>query len=181
MSVNRRSSSSAARVPVPASAVSNRGVPTPRTRGAHSNPASLPGGYANVPGNVAIESVSQTSTLTTPVLRGASAESLTARRIRTTYQRLNPSASPAQRIRRDVAERRDRMEESPDGQETNQQCPWSDENSSQDKTDAWVALAKDEESDQAMHASWDHSTVTDVCATLKKLAASLDEDKWMYE
>lgn len=73
------------------------------------------------------------------------------------------------------------MEESPDGQETNQQCPWSDENSSQDKTDAWVALAKDEESDQAMHASWDHSTVTDVCATLKKLAASLDEDKWMYE
>ena len=51
----------------------------------------------------------------------------------------------------------------------------------EDHTQKWIALAKQMTGDAALPAAMDRSMVEEVCENLKKLAASLEEDRWMYE
>lgn len=50
-----------------------------------------------------------------------------------------------------------------------------------DHTEKWIALAKQTTGDAALLSDMGRSMVEEVCENLKKVAASLEEDRWMYE
>lgn len=50
-----------------------------------------------------------------------------------------------------------------------------------DDTQKWIALAKQMMGDAALPAAMDQSMVEEICENMKRVAASLEEDRWMYE
>jgi len=119
----------------------------------------------------------RSASMQTPPVRGASPG--TTRRTATTTQQ-----GGAQRVRRSIGEGESELEldDNSEGEaQTGRRFYLPSDTQPEDHTQKWIAWAKQMTGDAALPAAMDRSMVEEVCENLKKVAASLEEDRWMYE
>lgn len=97
---------------------------------------------------------------------------------------MTTSQGSAQRVRRGVGDGESELELDDSGEreaQTGRRFYLPSETQPPDDTQKWIALAKQMTGDAALPAAMDRSMVEEICENMKKVAASLEEDRWMYE